>query len=340
MAKNRHDNWVKATDMLDKADVFYCPDCQQRVVLRKGVYNVAHFAHRTQCTQQRFSEGETQEHLLGKSLLYQWLVKEQFSVVLEAYLSNLQQRPDLLVTLPNGKRIAIELQCSPIAMDDFVQRTNGYVSKGYDVIWIVGVKNSALSKSLFAYLWQDVHLFYLDVAHKQLYVKSSAGTQRIRVSQLLNQSIAPCPIVVTRQSFQAYEWQRLVSQKSLKWLYANRLAIDKLPKVLFGQAKQYIGLKHPLPDILCFVYGQIAVQQQCDVAYLVTVIQTAVKLGVIVLSPMPLIAVSDYCQHLVRHCVAILMQLQLVVSVGDIFCLANVATLPNKNDSQTIQDRL
>lgn len=340
MAKNSKDNWVRAHDVVHKNEGFYCPDCHEPVTLRKGSYKIAHFAHRTRCTQQRFSEGETSEHLTGKALLLHWLQQQEVSVVLEAYLPDLHQRPDLLVTLPNGKRVAIELQCSPIVTDCFVQRTNGYVSKGYDVLWIVGSKNSALSKSVFAYLWHDVQLFYLDVSNERLYAKSSGGLQRISIDQLLSQSIPQCPIAVTRKQFKAYEWRRVVSQNSLKWFYANRLAIDTLPKVLFGQAKRYIGLRQPFPDILCWVYGQISARQQCDVGYLVTVMKTAVKLGVITLSPMPLIAVSDYCHHLVTHCVTMLRQLQLVVSVGDMLCLTNVKTLPNKNNSQTVEDRL
>ena len=67
-----------------------------------------------------FSEGETEEHLSAKELLYEWLTDE--TIEIEAYLPDLQQRPDLLV----GKT-AIEVQCSALSWSRFVQRTEKYL---------------------------------------------------------------------------------------------------------------------------------------------------------------------------------------------------------------------
>ena len=48
-----------------------------------------------------FSEGESQEHLLGKQQLYIFLQKHIEDVELEPYFKMLSQRPDLLVTTGN-----------------------------------------------------------------------------------------------------------------------------------------------------------------------------------------------------------------------------------------------
>ena len=84
--------------------------------IRKGLLKRHHFAHYAAANCEVFSEGETEEHLSAKELLYEWLTDE--TIEIEAYLPDLQQRPDLLV----GKT-AIEVQCSALSWRRFVQRT-------------------------------------------------------------------------------------------------------------------------------------------------------------------------------------------------------------------------
>jgi len=115
----------------------YCPGCGEKVIFKQGVINQAHFAHGSQSLCQTFSEGETAAHLEGKLLIYEWLKKEGIQVELEAYLPELNQRPDLLVRYEKDI-VAIEFQCSPISKEKIRARTVGYVQKGIKVIWILG----------------------------------------------------------------------------------------------------------------------------------------------------------------------------------------------------------
>lgn len=116
-----------------KNGVYLCPACQNPVIFKAGTIKVPHFAHKQSKICQSFSEGESAKHLKGKSDFYGWLSLYK-EVQLEAFLPEISQRPDLLIDM----RIAVEFQCSSIASDLFIQRTNGYVANGYIPLWIYG----------------------------------------------------------------------------------------------------------------------------------------------------------------------------------------------------------
>ena len=51
-----------------------------------------------------------------------------YSVQPEAYLSDLKQRPDVLVKRQGRNDLALEYQCAPITPKRLVERSNGYRS--------------------------------------------------------------------------------------------------------------------------------------------------------------------------------------------------------------------
>nr|WP_255723496.1 competence protein CoiA family protein [Sporosarcina sp. ACRSL] len=116
---------------------FYCPQCKGPVQLKVGDIVVPHFAHRkdTACNTS-FSEGESQQHLNGKRLLYQFLSAGKQEVELEPLLNNISQRPDLLVKTEE-MNYPIEFQCSTIPISLLEQRTDGYRRAGLEPIWIL-----------------------------------------------------------------------------------------------------------------------------------------------------------------------------------------------------------
>lgn len=128
---------ISATDHIPGSPVV-CPGCQDPVFLKRGPKVLSHFAHYAGADCRQFSEGETTRHLLGKQRLYDWLTNQNIPVEMEAWLPELQQRPDLLVTYQNRK-IALEYQCSPIPFARLRERTDGYIQNGYEVYWICGV---------------------------------------------------------------------------------------------------------------------------------------------------------------------------------------------------------
>lgn len=92
-----------------------------------------------QCDQ-KYSEPETEEHLLGKQALYQWICKQQevTDVVLEAWLPDTHQRPDIMFNY-NGEKYVIEYQCTPISTEYF-ERHELYQAAGIHDIWVCGTE--------------------------------------------------------------------------------------------------------------------------------------------------------------------------------------------------------
>ncbi len=109
----------------------YCPGCGGKVIFKKGVKVIAHFAHVSLRDCASFSEGESAEHLAAKVLLKGWMQ----NAIVEAYLPQLQQRPDLL-----WGKLAIEVQCSPLSFTRYTERTTQYFVHGYLPWWILGGK--------------------------------------------------------------------------------------------------------------------------------------------------------------------------------------------------------
>lgn len=123
--------------MWRRTQSFYCPQCKDPVQLKVGDLVIPHFAHRKNAAcSALFSEGESQPHLNGKRLLYQFLVNGKQDAELEPLLNRISQRPDLLVTTSKTK-IPIEFQCSTIPISLLDERTDGYRSVGMEPIWIL-----------------------------------------------------------------------------------------------------------------------------------------------------------------------------------------------------------
>ena len=122
---------------LKKQQSFFCPQCKEQLLLKAGQIKIPHFAHQknSECDS-LFSEGESAAHLLGKQHLFQLFTSLQLRPVLEPYLPQLQQRPDLLIAF-NDRQYAIEFQCSPIAHPSFQLRTTGYLNAEITPIWIL-----------------------------------------------------------------------------------------------------------------------------------------------------------------------------------------------------------
>lgn len=107
--------------------------------MKKGQKKAVHFAHyKSACN--LFTEGETVAHLKGKKLLAKWEEELGYSVQPEAYLSDLKQRPDVLVKRQGRNDLALEYQCAPITPKRLVERSNGYRSIGLNFFWILGQK--------------------------------------------------------------------------------------------------------------------------------------------------------------------------------------------------------
>lgn len=99
-----------------------------------------YFRHKSKHDCDLYSELETEEHLIGKRKLFEWICKQDgvSDAVLEAYLPETKQRPDIMFNY-NGKRCVIEYQCTPIT-EEYTYRHSLYKFSKIKDIWILGTQ--------------------------------------------------------------------------------------------------------------------------------------------------------------------------------------------------------
>lgn len=94
-------------------DQAVCPICLERIVCKFGEINQHHFAHRhnSDCPG---STKESEEHIAGKSILYEFLMARfgyEASIDLEHYIPELKMICDIMVEFHDGRKWAVEFLC-------------------------------------------------------------------------------------------------------------------------------------------------------------------------------------------------------------------------------------
>ncbi|MDR0614428.1 MAG: hypothetical protein LBF82_00425 [Lactobacillales bacterium] len=170
-AFNKVGKIVYASKDLKKAADYICPICKKDVQLKFGVHTRPHFAHNTKCVVN--FNNETQEHQNLKEVMFDWFKQDKAnSVELEAYLSEIEQRPDILV----NKLIALEIQCSSLSVQRLVERCLAYQKIGITVIWLCGKKLhlngklSSLNRAFMKYT-QNAGFYYWELDHQKQIIK-------------------------------------------------------------------------------------------------------------------------------------------------------------------------
>ncbi|MCY9256383.1 competence protein CoiA [Bacillus spizizenii] len=139
---------------------FFCPVCGGELAVKLGLQKAPHFAHKQNKSCSIDIEPESAYHLEGKRQLYVWLKMQQASPILEPYIKNINQRPDIMAKI-KGRMLAVEYQCATLAPDVFQKRTEGFKQAGIIPQWIVGrsrLKRSAPSfYQLSAFHWQFIN---------------------------------------------------------------------------------------------------------------------------------------------------------------------------------------
>jgi competence protein CoiA len=154
------DGWERQSlQLLRKQDLFYCPYCHEKVILKLGEKRIFHFSHLSNNHCEYEQGGESEYHCNGKIQLYQWLKKQNVNPILEYYNPLIKQRADIVFTDGN-KQYAMEYQCSTINEATLRKRTNGYHSIGYDPIWILGA-NQLDRKTSKVTSFTDFHYLFL-----------------------------------------------------------------------------------------------------------------------------------------------------------------------------------
>lgn len=119
---------------------YFCPECGEKLVLKKGEIRMHHFAHpaHSQCTDS-WHYDMSDWHMRWQNrfpLETQEIVKTKDSQ---------RHRADVLL---EGKKVVFEFQHSPLTAEEFDERNSFYNSLGYKVIWIFDVSEQYDSGSI------------------------------------------------------------------------------------------------------------------------------------------------------------------------------------------------
>jgi len=268
----------KDIERFRKEHEFYCPSCHSEVLIKAGHKIIPHFAHKnTGRCPRTFGEGP--EHELGKHLLYDWLRNQALPTKLEKYLPDIEQIPDLFLSIQD-KFLAIEYQRASLSRREFLHRTMGFQKSSITPLWILGEnqydKQSNNSIKLTNQLKQFLHKFsstcrsslYFFCPHTKgfIFVQDLHFTSNYRAigsfqfiplhkasfkhffqykvinkSRLYNSFLREKINFRTKARGRAYGMQG----KWLQWLYVRRMHWETLPSAVYLPVKNQIQMTSP-----------------------------------------------------------------------------------------------
>jgi hypothetical protein len=125
VAYDDRDRRIVADDA-ERGKPYYCPECEESLILKHGEVVIPHFAHfpDVDCA---WGVGESMRHMEMKHCLGELLRTRQFEV--QAIPG---RRAD--IALPN--RIAVECQESAIGLAEWSARTKDYNARDWAVLWV------------------------------------------------------------------------------------------------------------------------------------------------------------------------------------------------------------
>ncbi|HLR14795.1 MAG TPA: competence protein CoiA family protein [Bacillota bacterium] len=261
---------------LRSSTTFYCPTCQEPLLMKIGTEITPHFSHQalSSCT----GGGEGEIHERGKWLLYSWLKNQYSNVSLEKYLPEIGQRPDVLLTV-ESKKFAIEFQYSTVSVNEIRKRNKMYTGIGITPIWFLDRRHlQQYGRHLFminSFLKQFIcqptiesspMLFFLCTEQSQIislqqiifsamtkvfahkYIWSLKGTTWIDVFQFqrISRKIFINEWHQEKKKFRMRPRYGVGKQKEwLQWLYEQRLSLDFLPSLIHLPVKGQMFMNVP-----------------------------------------------------------------------------------------------
>jgi len=118
---------------------FFCPNCNNEVILRQGVIKAHHFAHKPPvcCV---YGSGESEIHYKIKKQLYEYLNLQPNCKKCDIERNLITVRPDVSLYIDNIP-VAIEIQKSNIDIRIIRRRMIEYNKKKISVLWIIPDKS-------------------------------------------------------------------------------------------------------------------------------------------------------------------------------------------------------
>jgi hypothetical protein len=127
------------------------PDCDTRFgTARGGERRRHHFVHEFR-RRDFVHTSEGYFHMLGKNLIRQWARRHYPAArVQEEVLVENGQKPDVLVTMEDGRRFAFEIQYSALPLEDAKRRHDGFRALDIKDVWLLGHRAPHLTNALSA----------------------------------------------------------------------------------------------------------------------------------------------------------------------------------------------
>ncbi len=135
-AYNQQEDDVVAWEVTREQGPFFCPECRDEVVVKKGHLKVHHFAHLpgTYCA---YGTGESEQHKQAKYEIYQTLREHSSVTQIKVERSLGDVRPDISFYWQHKYKVAIELQISDNSINEISRRTRSYTAKNIWVLWTI-----------------------------------------------------------------------------------------------------------------------------------------------------------------------------------------------------------
>lgn len=137
-----------------------CKFCGKAMTPKVGPIRIWHFAHKqsaSDCPFRTESDSESTHHLLLKRTSGEALSKyfgNQFaSLEYEVRVPEARRIADVMITLKDDSRIAVEAQLSPITLEHLQERTHAYLNSGIEVVWVF-LEENLKSEGLWSMLRQ------------------------------------------------------------------------------------------------------------------------------------------------------------------------------------------
>ncbi len=119
-----------------KENKFTCVCCNEKLIFNRDLCGMKtqHWSHKAICLYE--TEPESEEHIIKKK----WLYDNSSNIYKKHKPDSIMvgdQKPDVLLGLMTQK-VALEVQCSPISYEKWLERTKKYSEKGIFVFWVFG----------------------------------------------------------------------------------------------------------------------------------------------------------------------------------------------------------
>lgn len=120
----------------NKNGEYFCPACNQSLIVKQGEIKVWHFAHKYngEC----WWPSQSEDHLSFKQELYDLYTSLGYTCTLEKIAEDKKSIIDLEVLNKKGDLIAIEVQLSKISAEKIIERTRLRSNQGYYTLWLLG----------------------------------------------------------------------------------------------------------------------------------------------------------------------------------------------------------